>query len=59
MKKLIKTVYYYDDGTFEEFNALSGGPFSPEHQYWIQNQNVFPILNPAPNTVQTDKTSAT
>lgn len=58
MKKLIKTVYYYDDGTFEEFNALSGGPISPQ-QYSFLNQNVFPILNPAPNTVQTDKTSAT
>ncbi len=58
MRKLIKTVYYYDDGTFEEFNALSGGPISPQ-QYTFQNQNVFPILNPAPNTVQTDKTSAT
>jgi hypothetical protein len=50
MKKLIKTVYYYDDGTFEEFHALSGGP-----QYSFQNQNIFPILKPAPNAVQTDK----
>ena len=45
MRKLIKTVYYYDDGTFEEFHALSGGP-----HYSIENQNVFPILKPAPNT---------
>lgn len=58
MKKLIKTVYYYDDGTFEEFHALSGGSI-PAPYYSIENQNIFPILKPAPNTVQTDRTSET